>query len=284
MLEMVPSSEHDRYFDYCLEPYRPRRPWQGKVRSENLLIHSLEVGDAVGALGAPIAAIQKHVGRDLTVWGVKWDGAKLWWELYFYDPEKVSEAATISSLTRAVAPWFRIVPTVRESVPYMMVSFDLTAAAAGGSVEKINLYLTGEDTHAGRSYAVHEHRTELENSYKFMAPKTEIDEVLSLIEASLYVDYGDPRTLSKVLVPELFACKKVCVAKKRFCDAIYYSGIEVGQLLWFFERFTYPRAIVDFVRTHRAAFEHLYFDVGIDYRHDERGALVHPKTSYYGTL
>ena len=284
MLELIPSTERDRYFDYCLEPYRPRRPWQGKLRGENLLWSSLIAGGAYDALAEPLRAIQAHVGRDLTIWGVKWDGAQLWWELYFYDPQKESAAATITSLTEALAPWFRIVPKIRETIPYMMVSFDLTAAARGGEVEELNLYLTGEDAHAGRSYEVRADGIQLENTYKFMAPKPEIDELLSLIHASLYVDFSDPRTLSKVLFPELFACKKVCVAKKRFCDAIYFSGIDVSQLVWFFERFDYPPDIVAFVKEHSASFKHLYFDVGIDYFHDDAGELVYRKTSYYGAL
>ncbi len=282
--QLLPSSEHDRYFDYCLEPYRPRRPWQGKLRSENLLWSSLCTGGGYDALREPVEAIQAHVGRDLTVWGVKWDGERLWWELYFYDPQKESPEATITSLTEALSPWIRVVPRIRESIPYMMVSFDLTAAAAGGTVDEFNLYLAGEDAHAGRSYEVRADAIQLENTYKFMAPKPEIDEVLSLIQASLYVDFSDPRTLSKVLIPELFACKKVCVAKKRYCDAIYYSGIDVGQLQWFLKRFDYPEAITGFVSQHRASFEHLYFDVGIDYLHDEKGELVYRKTSYYGTV
>ncbi len=109
--------------------------------------------------------------------------------------------------------------------------------------------------------------------------------MLSLLRASLFVDYTDPRTLSKVLIPELFACKKVCVAKKRAADGIYFSGITVEQLLWFLRRFAYPPPIVDFVASRADAFEHLYFDVGIDVRTDpSTGALVVPKTSYYGTV
>ena len=85
-------------------------------------------------------------------------------------------------------------------------------------------------------------------------------------------------------MPELFECQKICVAKKRFADAIYYSGISVDQLLWFFRRFAYPAAIIAFVAEHRAGFEHLLFDVGIDYLTGQDGRLLYPKTSYYSTL
>ncbi len=281
---LIAATEHDRYFDYCLEPYRPRRPWRGKIRSENLLWRSLEIG-AASSLRAPLEAVQRHVGRDLTVWGVKWHGAALWWELYFYDPQKESAEATLTSIAGALAPWLRIAPVIRESIPYMMVSFDVSPrSAAGGVIPEVNLYLTGEKAHAGRSYKVREAGAELENTYRFMEPKRDVDDLLPLLTSSFFVDYSDPRVLSKVLIPELFACKKVCVAKKRACDAIYFSGITVEQLSFFLERFGYPEPIRAFVREQREALEHLFFDVGIDYRQDESGRIVYPKSSFYGTF
>jgi hypothetical protein len=99
----------------------------------------------------------------------------------------------------------------------------------------------------------------------------------------MWVDFSTTR-LADIVMPELFECTKICVAKKRFADAIYYSGITVDQLLWFFRRFDYPAAISAFVEQHRAALEHLLFDVGIDYYTGPDGRLIYPKTSYYSTL
>jgi hypothetical protein len=283
-LTLLPAGPSDRYFDYCLMPYRPRREWRDKLRSENLFWHSLQVGEVLASFREPVTAIQRALGNDLTVWGAKWDGTRLFWELYFYDPQKQSPAATLGALRKTVAPWLRIEPEIRETVPYQMVSFDLFAETAqSGTVPEVNLYLTGTRAHAGRSYVASARGTELANTYRFMEPKREIDDVLPLVESSVFVDYSDPRTLAKVLIPELFACKKVCIAKKRHADAIYFSGISVEQLLWFFRRFDYPKPLTAFLETHAARFEHLYFDVGIDYR-QERGELSYLKTSYYGIL
>jgi hypothetical protein len=284
---LLPSAASDRYFDYCLEAYAPRRPWQGKARSENLLWHALIVGEAGDSLTAPLEAIQRSLGKDMTVWGVKWDGNRLFWELYFYDPRKEDAAARATTLSETLAPWIAVTPRVRESTPYMMVSLDLTrATGSAGRIDELNLYLTGQSEHAGRSYRVRgDGHIELENTYRFLRAKPESDAILALLKSSIFVDYSDPRVLSKVLIPELFACKKICVAKKRSCDAIYYSGITIEQLEWFLRRFAYPARLVEFVATHRERFEHLYFDVGIDYRQDPiSGAITHPKSSYYGTL
>jgi len=284
-LHLLPSSEADRYFDYCLEPYRPRRPWKDKYRSENLLWHSLLIGNALDELREPLRAVQQSLGKDLTVWGVKWDGSRLWWEVYFYDPRKEDPNATITSIASVLSEWIRVVPRVAETIPYMMVSFDLDASVrARGSIDAVNLYLTGEKAHAGRSYRATGSGFELENTYRFIEPKRDIDEVLPLLRSSAFVDYSGRARLAEVLMPQLFACKKVCISKKRTCDAIYYSGINIEQLLWFFRRFSYPAALVDFVEKHQERFEHLYFDVGIDYRTDESGSICYPKTSYYGTL
>lgn len=288
--DLVDATADDRYFDYCLEPYRPRRPTAGKARAESLLWHSLRVAGQLDAWRAPLGAVQAHVGRDLTVWGVKWAGPEapaadaLWWELYFYDPQKQSPEATIDAVGRALRPFLGLRPQISETTPYMMFSFDLRRGMT--TIDELNLYLTGQRAHAGRAYRARPDGIELDNTYRFMAPKREIDEVVPLLQSSVFVDYAaDPRRLGQVLLPQLFACKKVCIAKKRHCDAIYFSGITVEQLLWFLRRFSYPAAMVEFVERHQARFEHLWFDVGIDYRWDHaRDALAYPKTSFYGTL
>lgn len=284
-LTLLEASATDRYFDYCLEPYRPRRPWEGKHRAENLLWHSVLHAGVRAEFQAPLRAIQQHVGRDLTVWGVKWDGHELWWELYFYDPAKESPHATLSSIGALLAPYAKVLPAVSEQVPYMMVSFDLrTHTFERREIPSVNLYLTGETAHAGRSYRVETSRAELENTYRFMEPKRHVDELLSLVKSSLFTSFDTPQVLSQVLIPELFACKKVCVSKKRQTDAIYFSGIDVSQLLWFMRRFAYPAPLVQFLERHQGRYEHLYFDVGVDYRTTPSGQLEYPKTSYYGTL
>lgn len=282
---LLPSTENDRYFDYCLEPYRPRRPWHGKLRGENLFWHSLQVGGCRDALSPPLRALQASLGPDMTVWGVKHDGKALFWELYFYDPQKEDKAARIESISATLAPWWRFAPSIAESVPYMMASFDFSASVEQTKrIDEWNLYLTGERHHAGRSYKARADRVELENTYRFFEAKRESEQVLALLQSSMFIDYTAPAVLSKVLIPELFACKKICVAKKRTCDAIYYSGISIEQLVWFLKKFSYPPELLAFVEHHQERFEHLFFDVGLDYMMDASGEIVYPKTSYYGTL
>jgi hypothetical protein len=286
-LPLLESGADDRYFDYCLEPYRARRAWAGKLRPENLLWLSLALGGALDAARPPLLALQDTLGRDMTVWGAKWDGVRLFWEIYVYDPDKEDPNATLGGLARTLAPWLRFSPRPPESIPYRMVSFDLDAESlARGTIDEVNLYLTGGPGHAGRSYKVGADPAsfELENTYRFFDAKRDIEEVLPLVRASVYVDFAEPRQLSRVLIPELFACKKICVAKKRRRDGVYFSGIAVSQLLYFLRRFAYPMALVEFVERRQGSLDHLSFDVGIDYAAGVDGGMAYPKTSFYGTM
>jgi len=276
----------DRYFDYCLEPYPPRRPLKASSRrAEAFLWASLEHAGLRERMKPPLEAVRASVGRDLTVWGVKLDRGRLWWELYFYDPRNELPASKVEALRETLAPWVRLTPRL-SGQSYMMVSFDIDGPTLDrGTVDQVDLYLTGSPEHAGRSYAaVGDPATfELRNTYRFLDPKREIDVLLPLLEASVFADLKDEKRLAQALLPRFFPCKRICVAKKRNRDSIYFSGIAVDQLADFLERFDYPAPLRKLATEHEAAFEHLSFDIGIDYR-QEGEALVYPKSSFYGTL
>ncbi|MCC6878009.1 MAG: hypothetical protein IT378_27100 [Sandaracinaceae bacterium] len=283
MIETTPS---DRYFDYCLQPYEPAAPAQGKWRSESLLWHALEVaGLRGGRVETSLRRVQAHAGRDLTVWGVKHDRGRLFLELYFYDPRKEDPRVAASSVIAALEGTLRFAPSVRESIPYFMWSFDLDAETErSGRVDALHLYLAAREIQAGRSYTLRGGGAiELVNHYRFLHPQREIDELLHGIESSVFVDF-ERVPLSRVLLPQLFACNRICVAKKRAADGIYYSGLSIDQLRFFLERFGWPGAIRSLVERERARLDHLRYDVGIDYRMLEDGSLESTKTSFYGTL
>lgn len=278
------TDETDRFFDYCLQPYDPLRDPRGKLRSEALLWNSIDVAGASPALEDALEAVQRRAGRDMTVIGVKHQAGRLWWELYFYDRLKEDAAVHASSIIDAIAPWIRIVPRPHETVPYFMFSFDVHPdTAPGGSVEVVNLYLPYYEVQGGRSYKLSGDRLEMDNVYRFLHPKTEIRQIVHDIRQSVFVDYTRV-SLSRVLLPELIDCNRICVAKKRFADAVYYSGVDVGQLVFFLRRFGYPEPIVGFVEAHRGALDHLRFDVGVDYVMQPDGSVAMTKSSYYCTL
>jgi hypothetical protein len=276
----------DRYFDYCLEPYPPRRPLSDRSRrSEAFLWASLEHAGLREPMEPLLEAIRASVGRDMTVWGVKLDRGQLWWELYFYDPRDELPASKVEGLRETLAPWVRITPEL-SGQRYMMVSFDLDGPTLDrGTIDQVDLYLTGTPEHAGRSYAATGAPAtfELRNTYRFLDPKREIDILLPLLEASVFADLRDEKRLAQALLPRFFPCKRICAAKKRDRDGIYFSGIAIDQLADFLERFDYPEPLRALATEHEQAFAHLSFDIGIDYR-QEGMRLVYPKSSFYGTL
>jgi hypothetical protein len=281
---LLRAAPNDRYFDYCLQPYEPRRAAEGKLRSENLFWQSFDLAGGPPALELAVLAIQRAAGRDMTVFGVKHAAGRLWWELYFYEADKGAGAVRAAGVAEAAAPWFVFAPSPRESIPYFMFSFDIDAETpARGRVDALNYYLPYHEVQGGRSYKQTAGGLELENIYRFYHPKREVNAMLHDIKASAFIDYATV-PLSRVLLPELFACNRICVAKKRHADAVYYSGVDVDQLRFFLRRFDYPAAIVDFVDRHRAELEHLRFDVGVDVALDAEGRLTSTKSSYYGTL
>lgn len=278
------TADTDRFFDYCLQPYDPLRDPRGKLRSEALLWNSLDVAGAAPALEDAFNAVQRQAGRDMTVVGIKHQAGRLWWELYFYDRLKEDSAVRATSIIDAVAPWMDVVPRPHETVPYFMFSFDVHPdTAPGGSVDVINLYLPYYEVQGGRSYKLSVDRLEMDNVYRFLHPKTEIRQILHDIRQSVFVDYTRV-SLSRVLLPELIDCNRICVAKKRFADAVYYSGVDVGQLIFFLHTLGYPEPIVRFVEAHRGELDHLRFDVGIDYTMRPDGTVEMTKSSYYCTL
>lgn len=221
----------------------------------------------------------------MTVFGVKQVGDRRSWELYFYDPRKGDPTARASAVAAAVAPALRLRALPSERVPYFMFSVEVgPGELARGAVDELTFYLAEPVAQAGRSYKLRaDGRAELDNLYHFLRPREDVREVLARVRGSAFVDV-DAVGLQRVIPPELFACSRVCVAKKRDRDGVYFSGIDVGQFEWFLARYGHPADVRGFVARHRDRLDHLRFDVGIDYAPDGAGGLAVLKTSYYGTL
>ena len=107
-----------------------------------------------------------------------------------------------------------------------------------------------------------------------------LEQVADKIGDSAYVD-ETLMPIDRLLWPELADCQTICVANKQHNDTVYFAGVNVDQLLFFFDRVGYPAEIVDFVRDNRDELDHLRYDVGFDYRTDG-GEVEILKSGYYG--
>ncbi|OQX64179.1 MAG: hypothetical protein B5M56_00360 [Desulfococcus sp. 4484_241] len=280
------AQENDAFYNYCLYEYDPLTPVAGKLRSVSLLRHSFSFMNAGRAMYDLIPALRKAVGPGNTVWGLKKAGQAISWEYYFYDYRRRDRERSVSMVLEAMRPWVRTRIIPNENLHYFMFSIDITddLLKGDGELDTVHLYIgnPGSAVSAGICYAVTEEGACLENFYHFYHPADQMDEIISKIVCSAQID--DLRVpVDKILWPELRQCVTICCANKPRCDCIYFSGITVDQFLFFLGKMDYPEPLVSFVEQHRDRLDHLLFDVGFDYRMEE-GALVIPKSGYYGTF
>jgi hypothetical protein len=140
----------------------------------------------------------------------------------------------------------------------------------------------GSAVSSGIAYGVRAQTTTLENFYFFFDAQTELTQAARKIETSALIDVTRI-DLDEILVPELKDCRTICVANKATHDCVYFSGVNVEQLVFFLERMRYPAATIELVERNRARLDHLLFDVGFDYTMRE-GKLVALKSAYYGVF
>ena len=280
------ATDDDPALSYCLWDYPPPAPRADKFRSVNLLFHSFACAGIDARAFTVVDAIRDEIGPFKTVFGVKLIGGKLAWELYFYDYARQQRQVSISRVLRAIRGFMPSPVVANENLPYFMFSLDLNEDLASGRVplDVVHMYVgnPGSTVSSGIAYAVRADSTILENFYFFFDGRTQRDEIAKKVSTSGVFDPARV-PLDAVFVPQLRDCRTVCVANKRTHDCIYFSGIDIGQFLFFLERLRYPEPIVSFMRAHRGDLDHLLFDAGFDYR-TENGRLIVLKSGYYGVF
>lgn len=280
------STAQDPSLNYCLWEYSPAHPADDKFRSINLLYQSFGHAGIDARAFDIVDAIREGIGPFRTVFGVKLLRDRLAWEFYFYDYGRRNRAVSISRVLAAIRPLAPCDLKISESLPYFMFSLDLDAELAAGrrAIDVVHMYVgnPGSTVSSGIAYAMRAGGATLENFYFFFDAASQLDAAAAKICSSAHFD--DTRIpVDAVLVPELRACKTICVANKQTHDCVYFSGVDARQLLLFLGRLAYPEAIVSFVRDNLDNLDHLLFDVGFDYRMDGDGIAV-LKSGYYGVF
>jgi hypothetical protein len=280
------ATAHDPALNYCLWEYSPAAPAEDKFRSVNLLFQSFDHVGIDGRAFEIVEAIREEIGAFRTVFGIKLLPDRLAWEFYFYDYARRRREVSITRVLSAVRPFLACDVPVNESLPYFMFSLDLDAELASGRrpLEVVHMYIgnPGSTVSSGIAYAVRADGTRLENFYFFFDGRSQLDQAADKICSSAHFD-DTRRSVDEVLVPELRDCRTICVANKQAHDCVYFSGVDVDQLLVFLKQLDYPRPIIAFVQNNRANLDHLLFDVGFDYRM-ESGKLNILKSGYYGVF
>ncbi len=277
----------DPALDFCLWPYDAPAPVHaGSLAGVNLLYAASAEAGCADAYRAAAAGLRKALGAFRTVWGVKWNGASLSTEFYFYDYSRLERTASFARIARAFAPVADVTAPVDDNVPYFMASLELpmTRAAWPARVTEADIYIgnPGSQVSSGICYQVGPAGAELKNFYFFFDARAEWDAITAKAACSAQVPLPE-FLLDEVLPPYLRDCRVVVIANKRRHDAAYFSGIGIAQLIAFLKQFNYPRALIDYAEREQKNLAHLSFDVGFDYRL-EGDRLVTAKSSFYNVL
>ena len=274
----------DVFFDFCLWEYTPLAPWENKFCSSTLLFHSFKVAGLDERIFDLIQAIRKGIGLSHTVWGVKQLEDDIRWEFYFYDYRRRERERSITKVLEIMRPFVRCGMKVNENYHYFMFSIDISGDlfAKATELEEIHMYIgnVGSTVSSGICYSLKNEGTRLENFYFFFDAKTQGDEILGKVVSSAYIDTTVIK-IDQILWPEMRDCKVIVVANKQGNDAVYFSRINVDQLIFFLNRMNYPNELISFIEKNRSKLDHLQYDVGYDYKMDGKD-LVILKSGYYG--
>jgi len=278
------ATARDPYRNYCLWQYSPVAPAEDKFRAVNLLYHSFDVAGIDARAYDFVEAIRDGIGMFRTVWGTKLIDGRLAWEFYFYDYDRRERQVSISKVVEAIAAFASCPVPINENLNYFMFSLDIDDALVTGrrELDVVHMYVgnAGSNVSSGICYALTADDSRLENLYYFFDAKTMLSQAADKIGDSAYVD-ETIMPMEELLWPELADCHTICVANKQHNDTVYFAGVNVDQLLIFFDRVGYPAPIVDFVRANRDNLDHLLYDVGYDYRtHGTEVEII--KSGYYG--
>ena len=278
------TTANDPYRNYCLWQYSPVAPAEDKFRAVNLLYHAFDTAGIDERAFDFVEAIRDGIGMFRTVWGTKLIDGHLAWEFYFYDYERRDREVSISKVAEAIAPFAHCPVAVNENLNYFMFSIDVDSDLVTGrrALDVVHMYVgnPGSTVSSGICYALTEEDTRLENLYCFFDADSMLQAAADKIGDSAYLD-ETRMPMERLLWPELCDCHTICVANKQHNDTVYFAGVNVDQLLLFFERVGYPDEIVDFVRANRDNLDHLLYDVGFDYR-THGGEVEIIKSGYFG--
>ncbi len=284
-IPMERMREGDPYFNYCLWPYDPVAPGVGKLRPAVLLRHAIASMPHADWVKETLQCLQNGLGNFRSVYGIKQVDSQWALEIYLYDYARQGRLVSVEALEAATNGRLKF-PFVDPQTPYFMFSFDLneTAAAANGQLDCVHVYIgnPGSEVSSGIAYEYSDRGRQLENFYFFFDGRRHQREIVDKIQCSVF---SEPwrMSLDELYRPELRDCHTVCLANKRTCDTVYFSGVNVRQLLFFLQWQAWPSDHVQFVAEHLHELDHLLFDVGVDYR-VRNGQLEFVKSGYYGVF
>lgn len=285
--ELLPATleaeADDQLADFCLWPYEPLAPTARGLRSEAILWAAAQLDPAGERLTAAIRALQHELGRGQIVWGIKQADGRLSYELYFYDYARAKRRVSLQRVLWCLAPFAPSRLSIPDERPYFMFSIDIEPQGleARRPIDEVNLYFgnPSSDLSSGLSYRLTGDGLEFANLYHFFHTREDAAALRRKLVTSARLDAAEG-IADRLLDPHKLGVVTV-IANKRHSDGIYYSRVRAPQMAGFIVDHRYPSPLVSFVQAHLNRFEHLYFDLGVDYAMVD-GRLEVRKTAVYG--
>jgi hypothetical protein len=278
------NTPSDEFFDFCLWEYPPQNAPLDKFKSINLLLHSFQTAGLSRESLKLVHDIRTQLGENKTVWGVKNVDGVLSWELYFYDYERLERDTSITKLLDVFKPNIHCPLNYDETTPYFMFSIDLDdkLISQKRGLEEINIYIGNPSTavSSGICYSLTKEGLTLNNLYYFFDRKEHWEDIVNKTACSAHMSLTQ-LSIKDLLWPELIDCETIVVANKKNNDGLYFSRINIDQLIGFLKRCNYPLETIRFVEQHRNTLDHMLYDVGIDYTM-KNGEIEILKSAYYG--
>ena len=276
----------DPFRNYCHWPYDPPASGSGKLRPSVLLYKAVNEMPHSAWVTNSLQAIQHGIGDFRSVYGIKRIADQWALEIYIYDYERQDRLVSIERLQEATDGLLRFPQIADPRLPYFMFSFDLTenAARQNGVLDVVHIYIgnPGSQVSSGIAYEFSARGRQLENFYFFFDAQKQQKDIVDKLECSVYCDTWRI-SLDELYRPELRDCQTICLANKRTCDTIYFSGVDIDQLLFFLNWQQYPDDYIRFVEERHHELDHLLYDVGVDYRANG-GQIEFVKHGFYGVF
>ncbi|MGA2832475.1 MAG: hypothetical protein ABSE55_05330 [Terracidiphilus sp.] len=274
--------EGDKFYNYALWPYAPTLSLANRLKPSNLLLESWDAAGVDRRFFDLIPLLRQAIGEFHTVFGVKQQRSRTWWEFYFYDYRRRERERSLTRVLEALRPLAPSTLTPNENIFYFMFSIDITEEIFTRGIDEAHLYIgnPGSSVSSGISYSLTSTGTKFENIYFFFDARNQLQDTAAKIACSAHIDTRKI-AIDEILRPELRVCKTICVANKQENDCVYFAGIGFDQFLFFLRWMRYRAELIAFLEENRTKLDHLDFDVGFDYRMDGDKLTV-IKSGYYG--
>ncbi len=256
----------------------------GKLHSLELL---LEVADAIGKLDPwreLVGELRQAVGPSQTTYTVKESEGEIGFELYWWR-EPDSDAVAWDELFARVSSCFDVridleppvdavgmslVPRIPEAVFEPITSLDI-----------YHLHGEGADS-PGTVQTLDRDGLHPKSGYRFYGQPAGFGQVLDHLTRLEMTD-GSSEVAMGLLPDGLASCAIIGVVSKPTTTGVIFHDIDIRQFLTFLDNSSIPASLTEYVDTNVELFDHLRFDVELDYAAVMGKARV-MRSSFFGSI